>query len=139
MSPITTFEELSLHFEISMDNDEDIDIEDMNLDEESLKNQIMHFTTEKLQPAIRVLHKYYGLEVPETIIKNALCKNLSLALEVYDGSVGDTCQRELLIDAVLKEINVRSWPVNYEGDKALNEFREQFQTSAPKHGVKFIK
>jgi hypothetical protein len=77
---------------------------------------------EQLMPAVDVLHDYYGVDIPRDILVGLLQDNLDLAMEVFTGGIRDTCQRELLIDALLRKINAPSWPRNGDGQEIFNSF-----------------
>ena len=55
-----------------------------------------------------VLRDYYGMHVSSTLQKCVLEENPDLAKEVKEGGIRDTCQREILVDAVLRKIGMRS-------------------------------
>ena len=84
------------------------------------------------------LHDWFGLEVPMSLLKEAAMDDLDLAEEIYSGGVGDTCQREILIDAVLKKMGLRNWPINIEGERVAKDFLNQLHTVAPTFGVKIV-
>lgn len=76
----------------------------------------------KLQNAGTILMDFYGMFLPSQFLVEVLQENLDLAMETFTDGIGDTCQRELLVDAVLKKLGMRSWPINGDGDAAFNEF-----------------
>ena len=93
---------------------------------------------ETITAASDVLHDYYGMNVPNTLLKCVLEENPDLAQEAKAGGIRDTCQREILIDAVLRKIGVRAWPTYGEGDAVFAEFVEVAQASLSKVGGRFI-
>lgn len=88
--------------------------------------------------AADVLHDYYHMTVPFTLLKCVLEENPDLAQEVKDGGVRDTCQREILVDAVLRKIGVRSWPIYGEGTEVAEEFFKDAQDALSKVGGRFV-
>lgn len=84
------------------------------------------------------LHDWFGLEVPMSLLKEVAMDDLDLAEEIYSGGVGDTCQREILIDSVLKKMGLRNWPINIEGEKVAEDFLNQLHAVAPTFGVKIV-
>lgn len=95
-------------------------------------------TEEMVIAASDVLRDYYGVNVSNTFLKCVLEENPDLAQEVKDGGVRDTCQREILVDAVLRKIGVRAWPTYGEGDAVFAEFVEAAQASLSNVGGRFI-
>lgn len=88
--------------------------------------------------AADVLHDYYHMNVPITLLKCVLEENPDLAQEVKDGGARDTCQREILVDAVLRKIGVRSWPIYGEGNAVAEEFFKVAQDALSKVGGRFV-
>ena len=84
------------------------------------------------------LYDWFGLEVPMSLLKEVAMDDLDLAEEIYSGGVGDTCQREILIDSVLKKMGLRNWSINIEGKKVAEDFLNQLHTVAPTFGVKIV-
>jgi len=75
--------------------------------------------------------------VPNGFLKEALCDNLELAFEVYTYGVGDTEQRSMLVDAILKKMGLRDWPMNMEGEDVFEEFILKLKETAPKFKIIF--
>lgn len=93
---------------------------------------------EMIIAASNVLHSYYGVEVPYTLLKCVLEENPDLAQEAKDGGIRDTCQREILVDAVLRKIGVRGWPIYGEGNAVAEEFFKVAQDALSKVGGRFV-
>ncbi len=109
------------------------EFDNMEISSESYKKiavYIRNFTKEEISPADMVLSDYYGMEVPEEIIKQCLEKDFELAFEVFSEGIRDTCQRSILVDAVLKYIGMRSWPTYSEGDKVFADFCQELKIKA---------
>ena len=85
-----------------------------------------------------VLHDWASMEVPSQMLRDIAKNDLDIAQEIWSGGVGDTCQREILIDYVLKRMGMRSWPINMEGEQVSKAFHQQLIERAPKFGVKII-
>lgn len=85
-----------------------------------------------------VLHDRYSMNVPYTLLKCVLEENPDLAQEAKDGGIRDTCQREILVDAVLRKIGVRSWPIYGEGIEVAEEFFKVAQDALSKVGGRFV-
>ena len=88
--------------------------------------------------AAAVLHDYYHMTVPITLLKWVLEENSDLAQEVKDGGIRDTRQREILVDAVLRKIGLRSWPIYGEGAEVAEEFFKVAQDAVSKVGGRLV-
>lgn len=107
----------------------DFDTDWDNVDTEALRAEIDTFTTEMLARAEDQLHNWFGLVVTASLLKQVLKANLNLAWETYTGGISDTCQRSLLIDALLKEIgHSRGWPINAESNAAQQAFFDELDS-----------
>ena len=84
------------------------------------------------------LHDWGGMVVPIQMLKEIAAGDLDLAEEIFSGGVGDTCQREILIDSVVKKMGLRSWPINIEGEAVAQAFYEQLRQTAPTFGVTIL-
>ena len=104
----------------------------------ALVADIQTWGDEKFASANDQLHDWFGLEVPTSLLKEVAMSDLDLAEEIYSGGVSDTCQREILIDAVLKKMGLRNWPINIEGERVAKDFLNQLHTVAPTFGVKIV-
>ena len=105
------------------DSDYTLSAENLSIAEQMiLKVMVSIGTDEQLMPAADVLHDYYGIEIPHETLVGLLQENLDLAMEVFTGGICDTCQRELLIDALLRKINAPDWPCNGDGPEVFNSF-----------------
>lgn len=93
---------------------------------------------EMIIAASNVLHSYYGVEVPYTLLSRVLEKNPDIAQEAKDGGIRDTCQREILVDAVLREIGVGNRPCYHEGDEVAEQFFKDAQSALSQVGGRFL-
>jgi repressor of nif and glnA expression len=91
-----------------------------------------------IQNAIDVLDEYYDMQVPDALIIKILEGDSELLMEVETGGVRDTCQRSILVDVVLNEIGMRSWPIYGDGDEVFKDFIIQLTTKLQECGGKFI-
>lgn len=90
-------------------------------------------------PTLEVLHNRYHIDVPISLVKSLFLKHLDLAEENYHNSIGDTYARELLIDKLLKFINVdKSWPMYSDNNEYVEEFKKDFFEKIKKHGITLI-
>lgn len=133
---ITNFEQFADAKEAS-----DWEMTEENLSEAerlTLKVVVSTWDTEQLQDAMDVLNDYYAMEVPAPFIKEILACDLDLAMEVATGGIRDTCQRDLLVDSVLKKIGMRAWPCNYEGKETFIKFAQDLKAKLESIGGKII-
>lgn len=133
---IKNFQELSTQIEAV-----DYDFEAIEFTEEdlqSLRDAVFEFTEENLAEAKRVLAKWYGLNIPDSLLKEVLAQDIELAHEAYTGGISDTGQREILIDAVLKQMGLPNWPANYQAEAYFQDFAKQLQAKAPIFDILFV-
>lgn len=142
MLKLDTFEKLEKALEHYYDNDDnDGDFYDDKVtkeDTEALKNIIVSWGEPELKNAHSVLHDYYAMKVPSQMIREILSEDIELAYEVYTDGVRDTCQRDLMIDATLRYMGLRSWPMNGEGSQAMKDFVKELKEKAQLFGIEFI-
>ena len=137
---MNSFSEVKAFFDEHCDvMDRSTFFDDLSVDEiNALKYEISGWTGKELADAKDVLSGYYGLGVPDEFLKGVLVDDLELAFEVFTGGVGDTLERGWLCDSILKKMQVRSWPLNKEGDDVSNKFFLDLKVAAPKFGVVFV-
>lgn len=119
----------------------DFDFEAMSLseqEEENLKSVIQNWTTDELKNGVDVIEDYFGLIVPERIIRSVLSNDIEMAYEVYSDGVRDTCRRDLFMDMVLKHIGVRNWPTYGESEEVYQQFKKELEQKAKENGIKFV-
>jgi len=127
MDKIDNFEK----FEAALEEaDYEFDEIDSNLlDMDALKNIILT-NTELLKNAHKVLIDYYGMKVPNDMLQQVLVNDLELAYECYTDGIRDTCQRSVLVDAILKHIGMNSWPTYGEGEEYSKNFKDLLSAKA---------
>lgn len=136
MDSINTFEKYGKALKES-----DYDISAMNISPEDIKclqNEVVGFTDEIMKSADRVLSNYYSMKVPYPMIKEILIKDIELAYEVYSKGVGDTCQRGILVDSVLRHMGMRDWPIYGEGDEVMKDFVIQLKENTKSFGIELV-
>lgn len=119
----------------------DYDLDEMSVSQEeyeNIKKDIQNFSDEIMNNAQEVFSDWYGLKVPNELIKQILSKDFDLAVEVYTGGIGDTCQRELLIDSLLRYMKMRRWPTNMEGDTVFAEFQNKLTEKVAEFGIEML-
>ena len=117
---ITNFDQ---YFEAQKDSDWELTADNLTMAEQLiLKTLVSCWGDKELQPAKDVLADYYSIEVPNSVLIEIFHTDLDLAAENATNGIGDTCQREILIDSLLKKIGCRSWPIYGEGDEVANKF-----------------
>lgn len=94
--------------------------------------------TKAIQNASRVLNDYFGLSVPDSVIERVLSKDRSLFREALDGGISDTCQRDELIDAVMKEIGVGRYPCYGDSEEYKEKFSQTLSKKLIEVGGSFV-
>lgn len=95
-----------------------------------LKATVAMWGEKEVEPAADVLYDYYGITVPTDLLKEVFATDLDLAVECATNGIGDTCQRELLIDAVLKKIGMRvRWPRYGDGAEVYKKFLAELEAA----------
>ena len=103
-----------------------------------LKVLVSTGTEEQLKPAMDVLEDYYGITIPREVLVELLQSNLDLAMETFTHGISDTCQRELLIGALLRKIGSRDWPCYGDGKMAYEKFMEILPSQLEKVGGRLV-
>ena len=117
---ITNFEE---YFAAQKASNWELQAENLSMAEQLvLRALVSCWGNEELKPAKDVLSDYYGIEIPNQVLIEIFHADLELAAENATHGISDTCQREILIDTVLKKIGSRAWPINGEGEEVFNQF-----------------
>ena len=88
-----------------------------------MKNDIVY------ENVVSALYDYYGLIVDENVVREVIKNNKNIAEEAMDDGIRDTCQREILIDTVLKHLNLPPWPTYGDGVADYNKFIAMLQTN----------
>lgn len=99
-----------------------------NLTEEELKDvkeEILSWSDENFSNTKSIFKNYLDIEIDKEILRVIFVKNINLAVEEYTGGIGDTCVRDQLFDAFVKELGVRDhWPL-YSENVNIKEFLEK--------------
>jgi hypothetical protein len=133
MSTITNFEDLENKME---EFDYDFYAIEFSEEETNLLTKLINsFGEKELSEANRVLDHYYGIKIPENILKEVLSKDILLSFEAYTGGISDTGQREELIDSVLRHIGMSRWPLNMDSEEYKNKFYQELQSKYSLFGI----
>lgn len=133
---ITTFEGF---LKAKDDSDWEFSADNLSVAEQTiLKTVVAMWSDDDLKPAIDVLSDYFGITVPNSVLIEIFQKDLELAMENATGGIRDTCQRDILGDAVLKRAGYRSWPMYGEGTKAYEQFIEGLNSALAKIGGEYV-
>ncbi len=73
--------------------------------------------------AVSVLNDYYGIQVPDSFLRATFDKNPALQEEVAGGGINDPARREMLVNALLRELGQPSWPANDVDPRILKNFQ----------------
>lgn len=104
-----------------------------------LKQELTQAPDEIFQKVMDILSDYASVEnVPVSFIKDILQKDLMLAMEVFSNGIGDSCQREMLVDTFLKKIGVGSWPLYGSSEEYKESFAIQYKEAVEKFGFKLV-
>lgn len=117
---ITNFEE---YFAAQKASNWELQAENLSMAEQLvLRALVSCWGDEELRPTKDVLSDYYCLEIPNQVLIEIFHADLDLAAENATHGISDTCQRDILVSAVLKKIGSRPWPTYSEGDEVFNQF-----------------
>lgn len=103
----------------------DLSVEEQN----NLKLIVSKWDDNDLEPAKNVLSDYFKVIVPNEILIEIFQENLNIALENSNGGISDTCQRDILIDLLVKKLGLHHWPLYGDGDKFYNNFIKEFKVA----------
>lgn len=104
-----------------------------------LKKELAQASDALFKKVMDILSDYANVEdVPVSFIKDILEDDLMLAMEVFSGGIGDTCQREILVDRFLKKIGVGSWPLYGSSEEYSNDFAVKYRDAIAKFGFKIV-
>lgn len=120
-------------------SDYSMDASNLSMAEQTiLKVLVSTGTDDDLSGAVRVLENYYGVSIPRECLVEILQADLNLAMETFTKGIGDTCQRELLMSALLKKIGAPEWPCYGDGHDAYTNFMEILPSYLEKVGGKLV-
>lgn len=77
---------------------------------------------------------WYGVEMDPAQVERFLDLHPDLA-ETIEGNGFDTVERERFINALTKDLGMRSWPINGEGPEVWRRFVEEFEQKATAAGL----
>ena len=80
-----------------------------------------------LQKAKDVLKDYFDIVVPDNILVSIISSN-NLRHEVETGGITDTCQRSVLINAVVRHYGFANWPT-YGDAVNIDEFHAKLNAA----------
>lgn len=104
-----------------------------------LKKELAQASDDLFKKVMDILSDHANVEdVPLSFIKDILEDDLMLAMEVFSGGIGDTCQREILVDRFLKKIGVSSWPLYGSSEEYKNDFAVKYREAIAKFGFKIV-
>lgn len=70
----------------------------------------------------QILKEYAGMYVPDQLLVDVLGNDDELFMEADTGGIFDTCQRDMLINEVLRKIGLWSWPTWGDGEEVYVAF-----------------
>jgi len=85
-----------------------------------------------------IYHEYYGMIVPDDIIRQLFLKNHDLTFENHIGSMYDTCVREQLGDALCRYLGLPHWPMNGSSNVYKQKFYEAMKSACVEHGIECL-
>lgn len=86
-----------------------------------------------LKPAQDVLTDYFDVVIPDDLLMQLLQGETELMLEIETGGIGDTDQRDMLMDTILRKIGMRSWPTYGEGPGVIEAFTVELESKLQKY------
>lgn len=96
-----------------------------------------------LTETIRILSDYYGVTIPSNILMYGIvAKSGQLFGEIIDGSINDTCARELLIREVIRSLpnsKRMEWPCYGTSEAESEKFYAWFSEAIKTVGGTFDK
>src|SRR5512135_1000827 len=79
--------------------------------------------TNNYSAAIHVLNNYYGIQVPDSVLATAIRKSPAFKDAIEAGRFEDAAQREILVNALLRELGQPSWPASSTASRDLQNFK----------------
>jgi hypothetical protein len=73
--------------------------------------------------AVNAIKDHYGIQVPDSIMVATIDKNPLLKVAIMDGRIGDPVQREMLVNALLRELGQPPWPAEHTDQRTLQNFK----------------
>ena len=78
-----------------------------------------------IEEAVDVFKRYYKIQFDSGLMRKVIESDKELIKETIDGAVGDTYVRCYLLDLLLKEVGVPSYPANMDSDEYVKLFLEK--------------
>ena len=132
---ISNFQEC---YKAIQDSDYMMTADNLSLAEQTLLRVLVAGASDELVPAEDVLSDYFGIQLPRTLLSEILQNDLDLAMETFTNGISDTCQRDVLITAVLRRIGAPEWPVYGDGKEAAQKFFKVLPEFVEKAGGKMV-
>lgn len=132
---ITNFQEF---YQAIKDSDYTMTADNLSLAEQTLLRVLVAGASEELVPAEDVLSDYFGIQIPRSLLSEILQNDLDLAMETFTNGISDTCQRDILITAVLKRLGAPDWPTYGDGKEASEKFFKALPEFVEKAGGKMV-
>lgn len=131
-----------MNFETLMEMSDDKHIsevlDDLILEETlELQKEVSEWNALKFKDVIVMVNKYFNLIIPVAMIRDIAMNDLEIAYEIYMDGIGDTCQRDMLIDTILRKMGLRAWPTYGEGNQVMSEFKQKLIDTCSKFGVQY--
>lgn len=73
--------------------------------------------------AVNVLNDYYGIQLPYALLTTTLCRSPAFREAIEAGRFESAPQREILVNALLRELGQPSWPANGTAARDLQNFK----------------
>lgn len=102
-----------------------------------LETAVSMFDDKTLDRAYHALD-WYALKPPKEMLIEILSNNLDLANETFHGGITDTCQREILVWALLQHIKLnKHWPINGDREEYKKEFYTELVKKCQERNIEF--
>ena len=101
---------------------------------EMLKNEIKTWGEETYKEAHMALDET-GIKVPNYILEDICLKELELAHDIYSQEIYSTNSKKRLIEEILFEIGMQSWPCDSSDEEYTTKFYKDLREKAPKFGI----
>ena len=86
--------------------------------------------------AVNVLNDYYGIQLPDSILTTTISKSPAFKEAIEAGRFENAAQREILVNALLRELDQPSWPASGTESRALQNFKINLSMMLSKIGGK---
>ncbi len=86
--------------------------------------------------AVSVLNNYYGIQVPDSILATTISKSSAFREAIAAGRFEDAARREILVNALLRELDQPPWPADGTDPRDLQNFKINLSVKLSKIGGK---